>query len=379
MAEIDINDSWMSDHPLISAIDNDNNIRIGVFNVLSRTMSSFKENANKIHTKISDNRNSDQVFRSAKSEYDKLSGEPAKSEYDKLSGEPAKSEYDKLSGEPAKISKETTADEYYKLTFELLFNGDELVDPSNKKIETPEDASDKVKGVVNVIMMILNKTNDVSYSEEESVWKSIPDSKNLKKKKYHEALIDEIFKTSAWGGFNFTSTKKPPFTNLKNSEENVQTVINNKKVEFLIENIKKFFSAEGENPQVLVCPEFDYFTKDEEFEVYREVNVNKIIDELNEESIKFIKCGYYADEMSMNITPKGSLNPDLNFCRVIFYKNCNFLNNYIPYKYINYIENKQNPLMNDSVTKKETLRKDLLKKLDEEKKTIGENFLSTNE
>jgi len=259
-AKIDIQKSWLSDHPLISCVDTKKDIKIGVFNVLAQMMS-----------------------------------------------------------EPGKNSGNVTPEAERIYTDHILpvFENKEIKEVAN--IE--EHIYDHVIEILNILYkqppkITTNNTTKIlfDYDDATGTRKATP-SKNFKKKKFHDMLIDEIFKTGSMGGFEYHCDH-----GLYISIEKYITA----KHEFLKTQIKEFFSSKNKH-KVLICPEFDYhklllpLTEKEKLLLPLTEKEHDIFTLKDNSDIFAVKCGYYAFDQE---PPEKSVkfNPESNFCRVVFFQ-----------------------------------------------------------
>ena len=117
----------------------------------------------------------------------------------------------------------------------------------------------------------------------------------------HKSLIDNVLNSNNMGGFAFTN---------KDNLQITQTNYDESKKEFLRKVISKFFERSPENPDVsiCVCPEYDY---DEDCKA-TSLNSSSINTLDQEKGLSLLSGGF--SKLSTDITPND------NFCRKVFIK-----------------------------------------------------------
>lgn len=284
MSEISIDNSWLSDHPLVSVQvsnpvspevppDSPYSYKIGVFNVLAESMSQFKTNSHKVTEDLN-------------AKYQVL--------HKKL---------DELTQKNIKIPQDNKEKIHYtKDDYTREYNQIKSIKPLAKLKESDN--------VLQYIIAIYNELNPNPNPE------SILTSGNLEKittlfkakvnfstaqadNKFHDSLIDSFFETARMGGFKI----KVGAGLTLNQDSYIRA-----KKKFLIKQIKLFFSDNNTpvQPRFLVCPEFDYDDLIHEDGYLKE-----------ERDIKACKVGYYEEQTTA--IDKKIFKPQLNFCRVVFH------------------------------------------------------------
>lgn len=327
--EIDIEQSWLSDHPMIKFEINES-LNLGVFNVLSDIASGTGVNANRIDEKAEKlysclayieetpeifkglvehvlnnpgNFNDDGPFEIEDLAQEIYGGFTGSGSVTKI-GRSKLFKYEngiQLRDDliPADITEKFLNE---KLTTRLLSaaveGGD--FDASNitfKKIFNIGEYNEKGKlilpeGDIRKNYLILCQELDkvinnkkASDLKDDSVFKTKNNVESYILKEIHQVLIDKLLQTGCMGGFEFQ--KKTPDIHLDPDH------IKAKKKEFLEKYIKEFF--EGKNPDtpgILVCPEFDQ--KD-------------LLTPKKFPDIGYVKLGYYKDLRAMG-TPVDTFN-----------------------------------------------------------------------
>ena len=281
MSGIDINKSWLSDHPLISLFDlNNDNLKLGVFNVLSKFASDIGTNAGKAQ-------NLNQSYKNI-------------------------------------IIKEGFG---LQIIGGSLMENDEktykIVDFKKTQIPDVNELERIAKAVLKFIT--INQVNlkiidSVKYDSLEKIKShlqtALSKSGTNTREAIHQAIIMDILQTQSMGGFEYT---------VHNCEITKEDYIIKKGL-FLKKQIADFFK---DTDGILVCPEFDWIELlelDDSFKGITEAK-NIVIDAIN---VVRLKATINIDGIQIDAILCGGFwksnkkNSDANFCKVVFYKGLEF-------------------------------------------------------
>lgn len=253
---LNVEKSWLSDHPLISVTDNGiqgNPLKLGVFNVLAKVMSQSGDNSNIITPE-------DNIL------------------------------YKKFIDSCYAVMNGTSLDQRIEITI-----------PNLKVNQNHEMTDPQLNSIADFILdSELFKTfaydKDFFNDREELIRLLTSGGKNGSESKkwadIHKVIIDTILRTSTMGGFEYGSKPTTPLDG---------DMYNEQKPEFLTAQITQFFS--DTKHAILVCPEFD--------EWFTEEALNTLTDSIN---VKYKKCGYYLDPKRK----QGGMGD--NLCKIVLYK-----------------------------------------------------------
>ena len=313
--QIDVSNSWLSDHPLVTADyttkKGEEAYKLGCFNVLSRAASSINDNAP--YAKQFNDKYMTDIFKGIFMAEDGI--------------------------------------DKYKANYKEVFNsfikneieGKHITCTDLNSMKLNEAISSRISSFLGDITSTLTHEGIEAILKQDLIKKcekTNTDKLEFKKavESVHACLIDRVFKTSSIGGFQYTQIND----GLVNNESYLKA-----KTVFLSNQLETFFSNGSKH--ILICPEFDYETKSESETQTQTTTTTPtttttttttptpttLVGEIDKviipSKVKKILLGYYEQLGSTEEEKIRNMNEMIkekqmhtNHCRVAFY-NSNFL------------------------------------------------------